>query len=198
MFRTLTLAMMILFVTAMAAQAATVRAVVDRNQVTVGESISLQVTIEGGDGDVDLSGITDFKTVSQGSTSSFQMVNGHTSRQMIYTYVLVPLTAGHLTIPAIPITIDGKVHYTTPIGITVSQEPPADSGQRDVYVSAEVSQSDPWVGQQIVYTFHLFNAVQIADAKFQAPEFEASTPRNSRIANPSARLSTAVNSSSPT
>lgn len=65
MFRTLTLAMMILFVTAMAAQAATVRAVVDRNQVTVGESISLQVTIEGGDGDVDLSGITDFKTVSQ-------------------------------------------------------------------------------------------------------------------------------------
>jgi len=70
------------------------------------------------------------------------------------------------------VTIAGKIHYTTPIGITVSKEPPTDSGQRDVYVTAEVSEPAPWVGQQMVYTFRLFNAVQVADAKFQAPEFD--------------------------
>jgi hypothetical protein len=157
---------------AAAADAATVRAVVDRNQATVGESIALQVTIEDGKGEVDLSVLTDeFKTVSRGSSSSFQMINGRTSRQLIHNYVLIPLKAGSLTIPAIPVTIDGTVHFTTPISITVSNEPPTDSGQRDVYAAAEVSATSPWIGQQFTYTFRLYNAVQVADAKFQAPNF---------------------------
>ena len=172
MVRTFSISIFILLATAVAAHAAAVRAVVDRNRTTVGDSIALQVTIEDGDGDVDLSGLTDFKSISRGSTSSFQMVNGRTSRQMIYNYVLIPLKTGNLTIPSIPVTIDGQIHYTVPIRISVSKEPPADSGRRDVYVTAELSTSSPWVGQQIVYTFRLYNAVQVADAKFQPPEFE--------------------------
>lgn len=162
----------VLFLTATAtAGAATVRAVVDRNRALVGESIALQVTIEGGEGEVDLSGLTGFKTISRGSSSSFQMINGRTSRQLTHNYALIPLKTGSLTIPAIPVVIDGKAHYTAPIGVTISKEPPAESGQRDVYVTAEVSEPSPWIGQQMVYTFRLFNAVQVADAKFQAPEF---------------------------
>lgn len=160
---------------AASADAAAVRAVVDRNQATVGESIALQVAIDGGEGEVDLSGLVDFKTVSRGTSSSFQMINGRTSRQLIHNYALIPLKAGNLNIPAIPVTIDGRIHYTTPIGVTIARDPPADSGQRDVYVTAEVSDPSPWVGQQMVYTFQLFNAVQVADAKFQAPEFNGFT-----------------------
>jgi len=173
MIRTLTITILMFLIATVSAQAATVRAVVDRNRVMVGESIRLQVTVEGGEGEADLSGLTDFKSVSRGSTSSFQMVNGRTSRQLIHEYALIPLKAGNLTIPAIPVTIDGKVHYTTPISIQVSEEPPVDSGQRDVYVTASVSTDSPWVGQQIIYTFRLFNAVQVAEAKFQkAPAFD--------------------------
>jgi hypothetical protein len=175
MVRTLTITVIILLATAMAADAATVRAVVDRNQATVGESINLQVTIEGGDGEADLSGLTVFKIVSRGSTSSFQMINGRTSRQLIFNYVLIPLKAGNLTIPAIPVTIDGKVYYAAPIQVTVTRQPQADSGQRDVYVTASVSDASPWIGQQVIYTFKLFNAVQVVDAKFQAPEFNEFT-----------------------
>ncbi|MFO7715831.1 BatD family protein [Desulfosarcina sp.] len=171
MGRTLVITLLVLLTAVVTADAATVSAMVDRDQATVGESINLQVTIEGGDGEVDLSKLTDFKTISRGSTSSFQMINGRTSRQLIYNYVLIPLKAGSLTISAIPVIIDGKAHHTTPIRITVSQDPPADSGQRDVYVTATVSTASPWIGQQVIYTFRLFNAVQVADAKFQAPEF---------------------------
>ena len=171
MLKTLTITLIILLAAAAFADAAVVRAVVDRNDATVGESITLQVTIDGGEGEVDLSSLTDFKTVSRGTSSSFRMINGRTSRQLIHDYVLIPLKAGNLTIPAIPVTLDAKIHYTTPITITVSREPTTNSGQRDVYVTAEVSEPAPWVGQQMVYTFRLFNAVQVADAKFQAPEF---------------------------
>ena len=171
MVRQLVMVMVLILTAAANADAAGVRAVVDRNQAMVGESIALQVTIDGGEGEADLSGLADFKTISRGSSSNFQMVNGRTSRQLIHNYVLIPLRAGNLTIPAIPVTIDGKVHYTTPISVTVSKEPPADSGKRNVYVAADVSESSPWVGQQFTYTFRLFNAVQVADAKFQAPDF---------------------------
>jgi hypothetical protein len=172
MLRTLTISVIILLATAMAAEAASVRAVVDRNRALVGESISLQVTIEGGSGEADVSGVTDFKTISRGSSSSFQMINGRTSRKLTLNYELIPLKTGNLRIPAIPVTVDGEVHYTAPIQIAVSREPPADSGRRDVYVTATVSEEKPWVGQQIIYTFRLFNAVQMADAKFQAPSFD--------------------------
>ena len=165
------LTLVILLIAASAAQAAVVRAVVDRNRVTVGESIALQITIDGGDGEIDLSGITGFKVLSRGSTSSFQMVNGRTSRKMIHNYVLIPQRVGDLTIPAIPVTIDGRIHRTAPFRIAVSAQPPAESGRRDVYVTAAVSETAPWVGQQIIYTFRLFNAVQVADAKFQPPAF---------------------------
>ena len=152
-------------------QAASVRSVVDRTQAMLGESIALQVTIEGGEGAIDLSGIADFKTLSKGTSSSFQMINGRTTRQLIHNYVLIPLKTGNLTIPAIPVTIDSKIHHTIPIKVTISDEPPADTGKRDVYVTATISEPSPWIGQQIVFTFRLYNAVQVADAKFQAPQF---------------------------
>ena len=113
------LTLVILLVAASAAQAAVVRAVVDRNRVTVGESIALQITIHGGDGEIDLSGITGFKVLSRGSTTSFQMINGRTSRKMIHNYVLIPQREGDLTIPAIPVTIDGRIHRTAPFRIAV-------------------------------------------------------------------------------
>ncbi len=162
----------IILLAATMAQAAGVRAVVDRNQTTVGESIALQIMIEGDDGPVDLSGISDFKVRSRGSTSSFQMINGRTSRQLIHNYTLIPVKAGNLTIPSISVTINGSIHRTEPIRISVSEQPSVESGRRDVYVTAAVSESSPWRGQQFVYTFRLFNAVQIAEAKFQAPTFD--------------------------
>ncbi len=169
--RSLMMVLLVLACASEAAQAATVRALVDRDRVMVGESISLQVIIDGGDGEVDLSGLTDFKTISRGTSSSFQMINGRTSRQLTHNYVIIPTKTGELTISAISVTIDGKVSYTRPIRVFVTEQPPADSGRRDVYVTAEVSETSPWRGQQFVYTFRLFNSVQVADAKFQAPEF---------------------------
>ena len=165
------LTLVILLIAASAAQAAVVRALVDRNRVMVGESIALQVTIAGGDGEIDLSLISGFKVLSRGSTSSFQMINGRTSRKMIHNYILIPQREGDLTIPAIPVTIDGRIYRTAPFRIAVSAQPPAESGRRDVYVTASVSEAAPWVGQQVIYTFRLFNAVQVADAKFQPPAF---------------------------
>jgi hypothetical protein len=153
----------------------TVRAEVDRTTVAPGESVGLQVTINGGKGEADLSGLTDFKVLSRGTSSSVQFINGHMSREQIYSFLLIPQRRGQLTIPALAVEVDGKVYHSDPITITVSDQPDTggdNSDDKEVWVTHEVSDSTPYEGQQVTYTFRLYNTVQINDAKFQPPEFE--------------------------
>jgi hypothetical protein len=152
-----------------------VRATVDRSTVAPGESIQLRVAVNGGSGDVDLSGLEDFKVLSQGTSSSVQIVNGHMSRETNYNYMLLPRRQGRLTIPALAVDVDGSIHHSQPINITVEDHPTAGSDQfenQEAWVTAEVSDETPYEGQQFTYTFRLFNTVQIQDARIQAPEFD--------------------------
>jgi hypothetical protein len=155
------------------ADAPAVTASVDRARLSPGESLELSVTVQNGEGQVDLSAIEDFKVLSQGTSSSLRIVNGATSREVIYNYLLMPLRPGQLTIPALAVTVDGQVLRTQPIAVTVSDQP--SSGQADapeVWAEAVVSQPEPFVGQQLTYTISLYQAVQIANASLQAPTFE--------------------------
>jgi hypothetical protein len=155
-----------------------VSAEVDRTTLAPGESLQLQVTVNGGKGDVDLSGLNDFKVLSTGTSSSIQIVNGHMSRQQTYTYVLMARHKGRLTIPALPVDVDGQIYRSEPITVTVSNQPDTGSGAgssaqgQEAWVTAEVSNPTPYEGQQMTYIFRLYNSVQIDDAKFQPPEFD--------------------------
>jgi hypothetical protein len=152
-----------------------VHATVDRTTVAPGESIQLQVTVSGGSGDVDLSGLDDFKVISQGTSTSVQIVNGHMSRKKTYNYTLLARRQGRLTIPALAVDVDGKIYHSEPIAITVTRQPDTKSDRfedKEAWVTAEVSDPTPFEGQQITYTFRLFNTVQIQNAQFQAPEFD--------------------------
>jgi hypothetical protein len=152
-----------------------VRATVDRTTLQPGESIQLQVTVSGGEGDVDLSGLDDFRVLSRGTSSSVRIVNGDMSRETHYNYMLMARRRGRLTIPALAVEVDGQIHHTVPINITVTSRPDTESNRsenREVWVAAKISEPSPYEGQQTTYTFQLFNTVQIQDARFQAPEFE--------------------------
>jgi hypothetical protein len=152
-----------------------VRATVDRTAVAPGESIQLQVTVRGGDGDVDLSGLGDFRVLSQGTSSSVQIVNGDMSRETTYTYMLMAKRGGRLTVPALAVDVDGRIYHTAPINITVTAQPDAGGDRfqnQEAWVTADVSEPSPFEGQQITYTFRLFNTVPVQDARFQAPEFD--------------------------
>jgi BatD DUF11 like domain len=152
-----------------------VRATVDRTAVAPGESIQLQVTVSGGGGDVDLSGLDDFKVLSQGTSSNVQIVNGHFSRETTYNYMILARRQGRLTIPALAVDVDGQIYHSEPIDITVTRQPDTGNDRfedKEAWVTAEVSDSTPYEGQQITYTFRLYNTVQIQDAQFQAPAFD--------------------------
>ena len=150
---------------------------VDRTELVLGESLDLQVSLHGGKGEVDTDGIKDFKVVSRGSSTSIQMTNGQFSQEVAYTFTLIPLREGTLMIPALPVRSDGKTYYTREIAVSVSRTPgrQGEADTREVFVEAAVSENAPYESQQIRYTFRVWQRAQIANAKFQQPDFAGFT-----------------------
>lgn len=160
---------------------------VDRTMVRQGEQVTLTVTIDGDstDGPVpDLSQLTDFTIVGTSEATQITMINGRLSSQKSYIYRLLPLTIGTLTIPAINVEIDGQTHQTTPLTVEVlpggaapnAEEPPIYSPDemqgQDFFVEAEVNNPTPYLGEQIVYTFKLYQAANFfGQPDYRPPAF---------------------------
>lgn len=152
-------------------KAAEVRAFVDRRSIAAGESLRLTVSVAGESGTVDVTPIKDFKVISRGTSTNVKIINGRVSRETAYTYTLIPLKEGRLRIPPLSVLSGGDTFKTLEIIINVSRDPQQDVDNKDVSVESSVSNSTPFEGQQIVYTFKFYHAVQIANAKFQQPDF---------------------------
>ena len=152
-------------------QAADIRTYVDRTNISVGESVNLTVTVSGSDAKVDVTPIRDFKVASRGTSTSVRIVNSRMSREISHKYMLVPLREGRLVIPPLTVEADGKTFQTKAIVVQVSKQPPAIAGRSDLLARAKLSDNNPYEGQQIIYTFRLFTAVRLANAKLQKPDF---------------------------
>jgi hypothetical protein len=150
-----------------------VEARVDRSVIGPGESVQLRITVTNGQGKVDLFGLTKFKVVPQGTSSSVEIINTRMTRKTSHNYLLIPKIKGYVTIPALSVTVDGKPYKTQPITLQVmTAQQAADAGAgRDMWVEAQISRADPFAGQQLTYTFRFINGVNVSDAKFQPPEF---------------------------
>ncbi len=159
----------------------TFSASVDRTTITSDDLLTLQLTLAGSFNSANqpqLPPLEGFAVVGSSQSSQFSIVNGKTSSQVVFTYRLQPIQIGALTIPAIPIQLGGQTYQTEPIAVEVTQgsAPPAqqpaapDSGQapanapgelagQNFYVEADVDDPAPVVGQQIIYRFRVYQAV---------------------------------------
>jgi len=161
------------------AMSAEVRAFVDRTNASLGESLQLTVSIRGAGGDVDISPIRDFKVISRGTSSNYEMINGRTSWEMSYNYTLIPLKEGRLLIPPLRVSTDGEIRQTKEIIVEVVKRGGGKAEDRDLFCEANVSNPNPYEGEQFVYTFKFYTAAQIArGANFQKPSFSGFTAKN--------------------
>lgn len=150
---------------------------VDRTRTTMDTPITLTVVIQGGEGRVDTSAIRDFKVVSGGTSTSIKMYNQEVERELIYKYRLIPLKKGKCLVPALHVRSGEKTYKTGPITITVSNQSEKRSEPRRYFVRAEISDPNPYEGQQLVYTFKLFHTVDIRNTRFQEPRFNHFTAK---------------------
>ena len=167
------LSLFLLQLSAAAAFGLEVNANVDRTSIGPGESVNLTVVIKDGKGEVDLSSIKDFKVISRGKSSNFNFINGNASKEIRYSYTLLPLKEGSLVVPVLKIVSKGKTFHTKQININVAKDSGTSSEEsRDIFVLSSVSNKEPCEGEQIIYTFRLYNNMQVTNPKFQKPDFE--------------------------
>ena len=81
---------------------------VDQTRIGSGEAVSLQIIVDGGQGEVDLSPIKDFRILSSGTQSSRSYINGRWKHQVTYQYMLMPKKTGVLKIPELPVILCPK------------------------------------------------------------------------------------------
>lgn len=137
------------------AQAATVNAFLDRSQVSLGDTVTLNIKSDGAIGTPNLAPLQkDFQVLGSSRSSSVDIVNGKTTRSDQLGIALKPLRAGTLTIPA----LDVGGALTQPLTLQVGVAPAGGTGKLGdpAFMQASVLSSAPYVGQQTVYTVRLF------------------------------------------
>ena len=112
-----------------------------------------------------------FKVVGGPSQSISQSwVNGKGSFNKSYIYILMPLQKGTLTLKQASVEYNGQVYKTTPIKINVGnavdlprnpEEAPAISADDNLYLVADISNSNPYVNQPITVVYKLYFSYNI-------------------------------------
>ena len=148
-----------------------VSALVDRNQATLEDQIRLEVTVRGTpDGAPVMPDLPDFRIVSAGNAQNMQIINGQTSRSLTFNYILIPSREGDFTIGPIEVSVGREPHTTRPIQIKIlgADEQPV---SRDYFLRATVSNTSPFVGEQVLYTWRFYRRVEVANARLVTLEF---------------------------
>lgn len=161
---------------------------VDRTTVAADEQLVLTVTVTGDFLTIprpDLSQIKDFVVVNSSTSTQVSIVNGKMTSQGVYIYRVQPLSEGQLEIAPIVVNIDGQEYATDPIAIEVlpagtpsqpsntpeGDQPSTIDGQ-EYFVEAEVDNEYPYLGEQIIYTFRFFQAINFfGQPDYRPPSF---------------------------
>lgn len=152
--------------------AAGITATVNRPEAAVEDQILLTLTVEGSrSAQPVLPDLSDFDVYSRGQSTQMSFINGKVTSSVSYNYVLVPTRAGAITIGPATVELDGETYSSEPIEVRIvgASERPQDT--RDLFLSAKVSTTQPFVGQEVVYIWRFYRRVRIGDARLEPQDF---------------------------
>lgn len=153
-----------------------------RDVVAVGDQFRLIYSVNGQATGFRSPAIKDFTVLagpSQSTSTSMQIINNQVSRSVEYTftYILQATTEGTFTIPPASVNVDGKTYQSNPATIRVvkgnapapqqqqqqQQQQGGDITDKDLFVRASVSNSNPYQGEQVIATYKIYTRVPVAE-----------------------------------
>ena len=138
---------------------------VNKNKVGLNEQFSLTYTVNDSGDRFQPPVFYDFTVLSGPSTSSStSIINGKVSKENSYTYYLRAKKVGLFTIGSASIRVNGKQYRSSTTSIQVLKSPPKNStnntplakAKENVFLELELSNPNPYVGEQIIATYNLY------------------------------------------
>lgn len=153
---------------------AKVRAFLDRSQVPYGDSVTLNVEMEGATSFAapDIEALKqDFDILGTSRNSHIGILDGKRRATSIWAVQLRPRRAGKITIPAL--SVDGQ--RTRPLALEVVAASAARRGGPGdaVFIETELDTRTPYVGQQVALTVRLFYTPAISRGSLDMPADDA-------------------------
>ncbi len=180
----------------------TVSASVDKQTLTINDTLEYKLTIAGSSTDlaIEENFLNGFYIARRSSAQSYQLINGQFSASHIKTFVLRPKKEGRITIPPATIRNAGKSFKTQAINITVAAgstnpapaqnatattpsaiKPPQKTQSKELFLVANSNKKTAYVGEEIIYKTHLFRRFSaIEKLLFQEPKITALTEKLKR------------------
>ena len=175
------LGIFIFFITQFAAAQVKFEADVSKNSLGINERVRIEFSMnEDGDNfnppNFEACG---FRVVGGPSQSISQSwINGRSTFQKAYTYILLPLQKGNLVIKQATIEINGQIYKTLPLKMTVGNavqmeqernpnEAPVVNVDNNLYLVAYISNANPYLNEPttVVYKLYFSNYINILDCR---------------------------------
>lgn len=161
--------------TALPAFAATLTASTDRTSLAMGETVTLVLSLSGGDSTTppDLSALSkDFEILDRRRGSRTVTVDGKRTQVNEWMMLLAPKRTGTLTIP--PLSVAGLT--TQPVRLDVARAPAVDVNEdRPLFVQMEVGKGDAYVQGEIPLTVRIYDSVGMRSGALTRPEAEGAS-----------------------
>ncbi len=155
------------------AAAQSIQAEIDRTEATVEDQLRLTLTVIGSQSAQPvLPPLPEFEVIAAGTSKQWSFSNGRASSRVAYTYLLLPRSEGEFEIGAATVEIDDQLHSSRPIRVRIVATSAEPRQSRDLFLTASLSTSSPFVGQQVLFTWRLYRRLRIADARLDPFEFE--------------------------
>jgi len=145
---------------------------VDKNQLTIEDSIELSIKISGVRNPPipKLPPLTDFKVRSTGTQSSTQIFNSDMQVSTTHKYLLTPKIQGNFIIGPVIMNLSGSNYQSEPITVTIKKPNPIKPNEnRSVYTETSISKKTPYINEQVVYTFKLFRKTEARNLNLSMP-----------------------------
>lgn len=156
------------------ARASQVTATLDRSQVQLGDTVTLNVRVDGADGNVDMPDLSvldqDFEVLGTSQNSSLSILNGKAASSLTFGVALRPKHVGTLQIPSLKVA-GGQ---TAPLQLEVGAPSAAAAAapNRDVFMEARVEPQQGYVGEQFSYVVKLFYANNLSGGPINVPNVD--------------------------
>lgn len=155
--------------------AVTVEALVEKQEVYVGEPFVFQVAVQGHDAPTapELGALKDFQVQERGgqqnNSESVTIINGHMQRESrrgyVFTYQLTAKRAGMLTIPALPLQAGAERALTKPLAILAKV--PTES--EDFKLRLQLEKEQAYVGEPVTVNVVWYIGREVKGFEFQLP-----------------------------
>ena len=141
----------------------TFTAALERDSITLGESVGFSLTFDGAqpEGTPNIPAVAGLQITYNGPSSQFSFVNGQVSSKVTHNFTVTPRQVGDYTIPALNVTVGGEKLATQPARLKVLKPgaPPPEAvaaGTQPAFLKLQLPKTNVYFGEVIAGEIQIY------------------------------------------